>query len=101
MNASAIASFFGPRAKSQAQSRRPSAKESAPVLIRASPTRTSKEEKRQMQKLLATADLNNQQITMQKLEHKLLDDQLQKLVEERRHSTAAGAGLAAARAAAS
>jgi len=97
MNAAAAASFFGPKAKAQAQPHLKSAKESSPALIRASPTRVSPEERRQMQRLLATSDLNQQQITMQRLEHKLLNDQLQKLVQERKPSTAAGGGLAAAR----
>ena len=36
-----------------------------------------------MQNLLLAVDLNNQQIQMQKLENKILRDQVQKLVEER------------------
>jgi chromosome segregation ATPase len=41
------------------------------------------EERQRMQNLLLTADLNSQQIQMQKLENKILRDQVQKLLEER------------------
>jgi len=43
----------------------------------------SPEERQRMQNLLLTADLNSQQIQMQKLENKILRDQVQKLLEER------------------
>jgi hypothetical protein len=53
-------------------------------------------ERQKAQKLLATADLHQQQIRMQRLEHKILEDQLEHL---KLHPTAgaAGAGLAAVR----
>jgi len=52
------------------------------------------EERKQMQKLLATVDMNNQQIQMQRLEHKLLADQLEKVITERR-TAGSGAGSSA------
>merc|ERR1712217_1020381 len=58
--------------------------------------------RKQMQQLLATADLNTQQIQMQRLEHKLLSDQLEKLAGDRTASPspAAGGAMAAVRQAA-
>mmetsp|Transcript_97164 Transcript_97164/g.245040 ORF Transcript_97164/g.245040 Transcript_97164/m.245040 type:complete len:1352 (-) Transcript_97164:253-4308(-) len=65
----------------------------------------SPEERRQMQQLLAAADLRNQQVQMQRLEQKLLQDQLSSLMASRGQTTdvapvAAGAGHAAVRMAA-
>jgi len=44
------------------------------------------DERKHMQKLLAVADLNNQQIQMQRLEHKLLQDQLERLMQEKQRT---------------
>eukprot|EP00746_Dinoflagellata_sp_MGD_P164664 gnl/MRDRNA2_/MRDRNA2_93427_c0_seq1.p1 gnl/MRDRNA2_/MRDRNA2_93427_c0~~gnl/MRDRNA2_/MRDRNA2_93427_c0_seq1.p1 ORF type:complete len:1327 (-),score=290.79 gnl/MRDRNA2_/MRDRNA2_93427_c0_seq1:168-4148(-) len=51
----------------------------------------SPEERQRMQNLLLTADLNSQQIQMQKLENKILRDQVQKLLEERQRILSGGA----------
>jgi len=58
----------------------------------------SAEQRQMMQQLLVTADLNNQQIQMQALENKILRDQVEKLLQEKRATTGSGApGAAAAR----
>lgn len=53
------------------------------VLRKGPSSHMSAEDKQKMQNLLLAVDLNNQQIQMQKLENKILRDQVQKLVEER------------------
>lgn len=68
--------------------------------LKPSSSHIPEEQKQDMQRLLAMADLNNQQIQMQRIEQRLLQDQLDQLTKvrtKRTDASAAGAGIAAVR----
>lgn len=109
---SALDGFFGGTAASQVGNRTLKPSGSSGTLRQSGIAHRSPEERRAMQKLLAAADLRNQQVQFQALERKLLKDQLAHLESEAAAAAegrerdlsaaspakpAAGAGLAAAR----